>query len=573
MFRTVSDVQTADMLNLPRPTVAGGKPQIAAAPASEPLKAFIQTLTKRAERLRTARVDPSVDNMLKITGDGRKAALDMRLVEPFAEAESDTKLTLAVQRIKTVWNETRDARSTQLVFCDLSTPNPATFNVYDEVRTKLLESGVPKAEIAFIHDADSDAEKKTLFDDVNAGRIRILIGSTEKMGAGTNVQKRLAALHHLDAPWRPRDIEQREGRILRQGNMNGEVKIYRYVTEGSFDAYMWQTLETKARFIQQVMNGQTSVRSAEDLDGGALTYAEIKAIASGNPAVMEKVKTDTEIRKLDQLRAAHRNQQHSIRLQIRSLPSEIKERQERIDRLATDTATRDGHAGEEFSMTVGKRVYSGKGAREEGAAALTLAILSWRDDLTLQVRGAFRGFEILSRGRGATLLIGSDEERLPELLIRGAGVYKAQLNAENPVGTMQSIEHALRSLDKAATDERERAARAEKMLADFTEQADRPYEHEARMKELLVRQAELNAALDLDKGERQIAPEDAPDGGPEAEGDAGGDDRAVGADTRPERRSRSPWRNAPGQRKEKNLDEARPTASARSPPSVPGTKF
>jgi hypothetical protein len=573
MFRTFADVQTADMLNLPRPTVAGGKPQIAAAPASEPLKAFIQTLTKRAERLRTARVDPSVDNMLKITGDGRKAALDMRLVEPFAEAESDTKLTLAVQRIKTVWNETRDARSTQLVFCDLSTPNPATFNVYDEVRTKLLESGVPKAEIAFIHDADSDAEKKTLFDDVNAGRIRILIGSTEKMGAGTNVQKRLAALHHLDAPWRPRDIEQREGRILRQGNMNGEVKIYRYVTEGSFDAYMWQTLETKARFIQQVMNGQTSVRSAEDLDGGALTYAEIKAIASGNPAVMEKVKTDTEIRKLDQLRAAHRNQQHSIRLQIRSLPSEIKERQERIERLSADITARDGHAGEEFSMRVGNRVYSGKGAREEGAAALTLAVLSWCDDLTLQVRGQFRGFEILSRGRGGTLLIGSDEERLPELFIRGTGIYKAQMNAENPVGTMQSIEHALRSLDKAATDERERAARAEKMLADFTEQADRPYEHEARMKELLVRQAELNAALDLDKGERQIAPEDAPDGGPEAEGDAGGDDRAVGADTRPERRSRSPWRNAPGQRKEKNLDEARPTASARSPPSVPGTKF
>ena len=228
------------------------------------------------------------------------------------------------------------------MFCDLSTPNPASFNVYDEVRTKLIEGGVPQAEIAFIHDADSDAEKKTLFDAVNAGRVRILIGSTEKMGAGTNVQKRLAALHHLDAPWRPRDIEQREGRILRQGNLNAEVQIFRYVTEGSFDAYMWQTLETKARFIQQVMNGQTSVRSAEDLDGGALTYAEIKAIASGNPAVMEKVKIDTEIRKLDQLRAAHLNQQHSIRLQIRSLPSEIKERQERIDaavRLISQPAT------------------------------------------------------------------------------------------------------------------------------------------------------------------------------------------------------------------------------------------
>ncbi len=573
MFRTFADVQTADMLNLPRPTVAGGKPQIAAAPASEPLKAFIQTLTKRAERLRTARVDPSVDNMLKITGDGRKAALDMRLVEPFAEPDSDSKLTLAVQRIKTVWEETRDARSTQLVFCDLSTPNPATFNVYDEVRTKLLESGVPKSEIAFIHDADSDADKKLLFDDVNAGRIRILIGSTEKMGAGTNVQKRLAALHHLDAPWRPRDIEQREGRILRQGNLNGEVRIYRYVTEGSFDAYMWQTLETKARFIQQVMNGQTSVRSAEDLDGGALTYAEIKAIASGNPAVMEKVKTDTEIRKLDQLRAAHRNQQHSIRLQIRSLPSEIKEREERIERLSADITARDGHVGEEFSMRVGNRVYSGKGAREEGAVALTLAVLSWRDDLTLQVRGQFRGFEILSRGRDGTLLIGSDEERLPELFIRGTGIYKAQLNAENPVGTMQSIEHALRSLDKAATDERERAARAEKMLADLAEQAGRPYEHEARLKELLVRQAELNAALDLDKGERQIAPEAAAEGTAEADGDTGADERAAGVTARAGPRPGGRRYNRPGASDGNSLAAADSTVSAPKRPEAPGTKF
>jgi N12 class adenine-specific DNA methylase len=512
MFRTFADVQTADMLNLPRPVVAGGRPQIAAAPASEPLKAFIKTLTDRAERLRTARIDPSVDNMLKITGDGRKAALDMRLVDAFAEPEPDAKLGLAVDRIRKVWEETREARSTQLVFCDLSTPDrsashPGRFNVYDEIKTKLIERGVPPADIAFIHDADTDAEKKVLFDSVNAGRVRILIGSTEKMGAGTNVQKRLAALHHLDAPWRPRDIEQREGRILRQGNLNGEVRIFRYVTEGSFDAYMWQTLETKARFIQQVMNGHTSVRSAEDLDGGALTYAEIKAIASGNPAVMEKVKTDTEIRKLDQLRAAHLNQQHSIRQQIRSLPSEIRERQERIERLSADISVRDSHGGEEFSMRVGNRVFSGKGAREEGAAALTGAILSWRDDLTLQVRGAFRGFEILSRGRGATLLVTSDDERLPELFIRGAGIYKAQLNAENPVGSMQSIEYALRSLDKAVADEQEHTTRAEKMLGDFQEQAGRPFEHEARLKELLVRQAELNAALDLDKGERQIAPE------------------------------------------------------------------
>ena len=261
------------------------------------------------------------------------------------------------------------------------------------------------------------------------------------------------------------------------------------MTEGSFDAYMWQTLETKARFIQQVMNGQTSVRTAEDLDGGALTYAEIKAIASGNPAVMEKVKIDTEIRKLDQLRAAHLNQQHKIRLEIRSLPPEIRERQERIERLAADIARRDANTGEEFSMTVGNRQYSGKGAREQAAAALTGAVLSWRDDQSLQVRGSFRGFEILSRGRGGARLAGSDEDRLPELFIRGAATYTVQLNAENPVGTVQSIEHALRSLEKAVADETERTARAEKMLADYREQLGRPFEHEARLKELLARQA------------------------------------------------------------------------------------
>ncbi len=548
MFRTFADVQTADMLNLPRPGVAGGRPQIAAASASEPLKAFIKTLIERAERLRTARIDPSIDNMLKITGDGRKAALDMRLIDPFEQPDSDTKLSLAVDRIRGVWDDTRSARSTQLVFCDLSTPDPARFNVYDEVRNRLIERGVPQAEIAFIHDADSDAEKKLLFDSVNAGRIRILIGSTEKMGAGTNVQKRLAALHHLDAPWRPRDIEQREGRILRQGNMNGEVRIFRYVTEGSFDAYMWQTLETKARFIQQVMNGRTSVRSAEDLDGGALTYAEIKAIASGNPAVMEKVRIDTEVRKFDQLRAAHLNQQHSIRLQLRALPAEIKERQERIARLSADVSARDSHTGEEFSMQVGDVMYSGKGAREEGAAALTQAALSLRDDLTLQVRGLFRGFDILSRGRGATLLVSPDEERLPELFIRGAGIYKAQLNAENPVGTMQSIEYALRGLDKAVADEQERTARAEKMLGDFQEQAGRPFEHEAKLKELLVRQAELNAALDLDKGERQIAPPAGGERGVESDGDAGADDRAADMAARPENRAarRPSCETAPG---------------------------
>ena len=245
--------------------------------------------------------------MLKITGEGRKAALDMRLDRSRSEQpEVETKLTAPSPGSSRSGRRVRSERSTQLVFSDLSTPDPERFNVYDDVRSKLVQAGVPAAEIAFIHDAETDVAKKLLFDAVIAGRVRILLGSTEKMGAGTNVQRRLIALHHLDAPWRPRDIEQREGRILRQGNANKEVQIFRYVTEGSFDAYMWQTLETKARFIHQVMRGETSVRSAEDLESGALTYAEIKAIASGNPAVVEKIKIDTEVRKLDQLRAVHR---------------------------------------------------------------------------------------------------------------------------------------------------------------------------------------------------------------------------------------------------------------------------
>src|ERR1017187_3234585 len=390
MFRTVADVQTADMLNLPRPDLENGKPAIASAPASPELKSFIRTLTERAERLRKERVDPAVDNMLKITGEGRKAALDMRLIDPNTEPEAETKIDHAVSRIVKIWKATQGERSTQLVFRDLSTPDPERFNVYDDVRSKLVKAGVPAHEIAFIHDAETHTAKKLLFDAVNAGRVRVMLGSTEKMGAGTNVQRRLVALHHLDAPWRPRDIEQREGRILRQGNTNKKVQIFRYVTEGSFDAYMWQTLETKARFIQQVMRGETSVRAAEDLESGALTYAEIKAIASGNPAVVEKIKIDTEVRKLDQLRAVHANQQRHIRWEIRDLPRQITEARQHLGNIEADVATRNANEEADFSMTVGNRVFAGKGAREEAATALTFAILTWRDDQSLQSRGVFQ---------------------------------------------------------------------------------------------------------------------------------------------------------------------------------------
>jgi hypothetical protein len=255
MFRSFADVQTADMLHLPRPVIQDGKPHITAATGSPELKAYVETLVNRAQKLRTSKIDPSVDNMLKITGDGRKAALDMRLVDPFAQTV-DTKVSRAIEKIHDAWAVGKERRLTQLVFCDLSTPNPDRFNVYDDVRDKLIARGIPAKEIAYIHDAETDSQKKTLFDALNAGRVRILLGSTEKMGAGTNVQKRLIALHHLDAPWRPRDIEQREGRILRQGNDNPEIQIHRYVTEGSFDAYMWQLTGQSFELQHKVASGK-----------------------------------------------------------------------------------------------------------------------------------------------------------------------------------------------------------------------------------------------------------------------------------------------------------------------------
>jgi hypothetical protein len=267
----------------------------------------------------------------------------------------------------------------------------------------------------------------------------------------------------------------------------------------------WQTLENKARFINQVMNGSVTVRQAEDLEGGALTYAEIKAIASGNPAVMEKVKVDTEVRKLDQLRSSHVNQQRHIRWEIRDLPRHIAETKQRLADIQTDMELRNRAETANFTMTVGNRIFSGKGAREEAAKALTFAILSWRDDQTMQPRGQFRGFEILSKGRSGGFGLLQEDESVPELFIRGQAVYSANLNPANPVGTVQSIEHTLRSLDKLAAEQQTRVARAEKDLVDYQAQSDRPFEHEDRLKNLLARQSELNSQLDLDKGDRQGA--------------------------------------------------------------------
>ncbi|WP_052888108.1 DEAD/DEAH box helicase family protein [Thermogemmatispora carboxidivorans] len=497
MFRSFADIQTAEMLHLPRPAIEGGKPKVVVSPASSELKDYVERLVVRAQQLR--QVDPRVDNMLKITGDGRKAALDMRLVNATAEPGPGSKVYMAVDNIYHVWKETAAQRSTQLVFCDLSTPTGDGFNIYAEIRARLIERGIPAKEIAFIHDADTDAKKKELFDAVNAGRIRVLLGSTEKMGAGTNVQQKLIAVHHLDAPWRPRDIEQRDGRILRQGNENKQVQIYRYVTEGSFDAYMWQLLETKARFIGQVTSGDVTVREAEDLESGALSFAEIKALASGNPLVLEKVEIDTEMRRLDALRAAHINQQIEIGKQMRILPSRVEQSREYHAGLLVDIAMRDRHNTPEFAMTIGGQVITGKRAREAAGKAILQEIAAAHDGRGGAITiGSYRGFAISTT---------CGKKSAPRLYLRGRNSYEISVNMGNPLGTIASIDYALRRLDHSAEVELAAIKRMEKELADYQVQHGRIFEHEEQWQAMQEKQRQINQRLELGKDEAQVVAE------------------------------------------------------------------
>jgi len=503
IFRTVADVQTAEMLQLPRPSLAGGKPVTLAAPASDELKAYVQTLVARAERIRDPleRVDPRDDNMLKITSDGRKAALDMRLVDSTVLPGPESKIGQVASNLYRIWQETQKERFTQIVFIDLSTPDPHRWNAYAEIKSLLIGRGVPAEEIAFIHDAESDAAKKQLFDAVNAGRVRIVFGSTEKLGAGTNAQRRLLALHDVDAPWRPRDLEQRSGRILRPGNQNPEVWIYRYVTEGSFDGYMWQTLEGKARFITQVMSGDITVRTADDLETAALTYAEIKAIASGNPAVVEKVKVDAELRRLDQLRTIHERNRVQIQWSIGSLRSRFAQAAAHIQALEADLSTLAAYPKDQFLMSVGNREFRGKEARGDAATVLTAVALSWRDDPVPGLRGHYRGFEIWSKGK--TKLSAQLDNDLPSLYLQGQAQYPAKLNPETPLGTLLSIEQTLHYVDRHLENEKAEQQRLSKQLADFEVQLARSFEHEEAFRALLERQAELASALELHEADRQ----------------------------------------------------------------------
>jgi N12 class adenine-specific DNA methylase len=494
VFCQVADIQTADTLKLPVPELATGKPIIVRAPTTPELKKIVNGLVKRADAIRTGRVRPDEDNMLKITSEGRKAALDLRVLNSHAPDHPDSKINQAADRIFQIWQETAERQCSQLVFCDLSTPSKLKrqFSVYEDLKTKLTKRGIPAEQVAFIQDYDSDVQKHVLFKEVRSGKVRVLMGSTQKMGSGTNVQERLVALHHLDAPWRPADVEQREGRILRQGNINQSVQILRYVTEGSFDAYMWQTLETKAKFIHQVMTGDTHIRHIEDIDSRALTYAEVKAIASGNPLVIEKASVDAEITRLTRLRSQHGESQYRIRSQARHFKEEIPGLAQRIENLKIDLTARQDTRGDAFEIEIAKMLYKDRAIAGELINRIAQRAAGGTGE---QPIGLFAGFQLCAR---PTFL-----QRV-EIVLKGKNHYVANV-AETPLGTIRSVEYTAQNMEEKLQGWQRDLGEAEKNSRELEAKIGQPFEHESKLQSLVLRQQELENALDITKNQASNA--------------------------------------------------------------------
>ena len=489
LFKESADVQTADMLNLPVPEAEYINEVLK---PSETQQEMVSSFADRAERVRNRNVDPRTDNMLKITNDGRKLALDQRLINDLLPDEPESKVNLCVENAYQVWEESTPDKSIQLIFCDLSTPKAdGTFNVYDDVREKLVAKGIPREEIAFIHEANTETKKAELFAKVRSGQVRILLGSTPKLGAGTNIQDRLIALHHLDCPWKPSDLEQQEGRILRQGNRNQKVKIFRYVTENTFDSYMWQILENKQKFISQIMTSKSPVRACDDVDDTALTYAEIKALATGNPYIKEKMDLDIQVSKLKLMRANHTSQIYSLESDIaRRYPAEITAAKERIAGLKADLAVAKPlleQDKEKFSITVEDRVYTD---RKEAGSAILAACAAMKIAKTEGQIADLGGFAISSRFDAFAQTF--------KLTIKRQSSYTIELGSD-PAGNIQRILNALASIEKTLPQVERRLETLQQQLAEAKEEVQRPFPQEAELNEKSARLAELNALLDMDE--------------------------------------------------------------------------
>ena len=502
VFKNVADIQTADMLNLPVPEAHYHN--IALKP-SEYQKQMVASLAERAEQVRNKQVDSSVDNMLLITNDGRKLALDQRLINPMLPADPESKAVKCAETVFDIWRRTAEKHSTQMIFCDLSTPkSEGVFSVYDDIRSKLLAMGVPENEIAYIHDAKTEAQKKDLFAKVRAGQVRVLLGSTQRMGAGTNCQQKLVALHHLDCPWRPADLQQREGRIIRQGNENAEVDIYSYVTEGTFDAYLYQLVERKQKFIAQIMTSKSPVRSAEDVDEQALSYAEIKALASGNPLIKEKMDLDIEVTKLKLLKSSHLSQRYALEDAIsKTFPKSLAETQERLTGYGADIAAVKAHTApnaDGFSpMTLAGKVYTEKKAA--GAELLAMCQNMLTPEPT-QV-GSYRGltlelsFDSFSQEYRLTMI-----GQLRHMATLGTDVF----------GNIQRMDNLLESLPLKEQACREKLSDLHNQLETAKVEVLKPFPREEELQTKLARLEELNALLNMDKREPEVVAEtEAPD--------------------------------------------------------------
>ena len=504
MFKMVADIQTADMLNLPVPEAEYHNVVIK---PSEHQRSIVAELAERAEKVRNGMVDATEDNMLKITNDGRKLALDQRLISELLPDDPDGKVSACVENIYRLWEQNRDKRLTQLVFCDLSTPHyDGSFNVYDDTKRKLVGLGVPEDEIAFIHDANTEIRKSELFGNVRKGKVRILLGSTFKMGAGTNVQKKLVAEHHMDVPWRPSDIEQREGRIIRQGNDNEQVHVYRYVTENTFDSYMWQTIENKQKFISQIMTSKSPVRSCEDIDETALSYAEVKALATGNPYIKEKMDLDIQVARLKLLKASHLSQRYAMEDNLyRYFPSQIRQTEERIRGYEQDIARLKELApedGQKFSpMTVNGVRYDEK----EPAGKALLEACKAKTSPDPAEMGEYRGFKMIlffdpfNKAFQLTL-----KNALSYTTVLGSDVYGNIMRMDNVFsGLPREVERCLRGLEDL-----------NRQMDEARLEVDKPFPQEQELNEKATRLAELDSLLNMEKGKPEVL-----DGEPEQEED------------------------------------------------------
>lgn len=486
LFKEVADIILPDMLDIKRPELKDGKYKIVVSEASDYVKERMQEMVKRAEAIHRGAVDPKDDNMLRITGEARLLGTDPRLLDSHAPVDTDSKLNKAVENIYQEYVQSQEQKGTQIVFSDIGTPGPGKpFTVYDYLKHELIAKGIPEEEICFIHDAKTDEQRDRMFSDVRAGRKRIIIGSTEKLGVGTNIQTRMVAAHHIDCPWKPSDIEQREGRIIRQGNENEEVNIYRYVTKGSFDAYLWGIVETKQRFISQVFTSRELARICEDIDETVLNFAEIKAVASENPLIMEKIQVDNEVARLRILKTAHEGKRFALQDAVTfQYPKRIQSLKKELQALQKDLECRNQAMEVQpgFAITLQGNVYE----KHKEAGEILRAIVDSVTAFTEHEVGTYKGFPLFV------------EKNMTEqiLYIRGESDYMVELK-ESDSGNMVRLENRLNALDKTIEEVQRKIKICENKIKNAKQEYEKPFPYEELLKENITRQMEIDAELEI----------------------------------------------------------------------------